>query len=105
MKALDLPSEKIPGEMKNPKSIHLQLFSSCNFFPTCRPPPKRMLPQSSMLPISQPVKSAKYNVSVVNAAVDETTSSAATSTNSTTPQMHAKHDLVVWFEVLELGEK
>ena len=64
-----------------------------------------MLPQSSMLPISQPVKSAKYNVSVVNAAVDETTSSAATSTNSTTPQMHAKHDLVVWFEVLELGEK
>jgi hypothetical protein len=60
-----------------------------------RPPPKRMLPQSSVLPISQPVKSAKYNVSVTH-NVEEPASTA--------PQFHAKHDLVVWFEVLELGK-
>jgi hypothetical protein len=54
-----------------------------------------MLPQSSVLPISQPVKSAKYNVSVTH-NVEEPASTA--------PQFHAKHDLVVWFEVLELGK-
>ena len=68
------------------------LFSaSTSFFPSPRPPPQRMLPQPS-LPISQPVKSAKYpdNPPVEGNEVDAS-------------KVHAKHDILVWFEVLELA--
>lgn len=90
------------------QNYHHFYFVSCNFFPTSRPAPKRMLPQSSLLPISQPVKSTKYNVvSVTTNNAEEVNPAAAASAATSTanqPQLHAKHDLVVWFEVLELGE-
>jgi hypothetical protein len=70
-----------------------------------------MLPQSSVLPISQPVKSAKYNICVNLAShagngngPNAAAGSEESSTTTNQSQLHAKHDLVVWFEVLELGE-
>ena len=50
-----------------------------------RPPPRRLLPPA--IPISQPVRSSKYR----------TPSCPATS------HLHSKHDLIVWFEILELA--
>ena len=50
-----------------------------------RPPPRRLLPPA--IPISQPVRSSK----------DRATTCPATS------HLHSKHDLIVWFEILELG--
>jgi hypothetical protein len=61
-----------------------------------------------LLPISQPVKSAKYaNIGNDPTAAASAAAISATATTSTNgqPQMHAKHDLVVWFEVLELGKQ
>ena len=55
------------------QNYHHFYFVSCNFFPTSRPAPKRMLPQSSLLPISQPVKSTKYNVVSVTTNVTRLT--------------------------------
>ena len=74
------------------------------FYHTTRPPPKRMLPQPS-LPISQPVKSAKYNSSGGAPGSQNTTDSDSSDDQSSTKAelVHAKHDLLVWFEVLELG--
>ena len=66
-----------------------------------------MLPQPS-LPISQPVKSAKFNASggappgSGNATDSDSSDDASNSTPA--PLVHAKHDLLVWFEVLELGK-
>ena len=82
------------------------------FFPTSRPPPKWMLPQPS-LPISQPVKSAKYNASggaPAGASQTASTDSSDSSDDQSQPNqaqpnlVHAKYDLLVWFEVLELGK-
>merc|ERR1740128_677307 len=50
-----------------------------------RPPPRRLLPPA--IPISQPIKSSKFS----------------TSTCPTANQIHSKHDLIVWFEILELA--
>ena len=109
-----------------------------------------MLPQPS-LPISQPVKSAKYaevnsqgnfyemiviiyliylmtrkgSIIIFNfctfpgiidtsspisgGATNKDTSSTPNSTDNGSvvqqPQVHAKHDILVWFEVLELGKR
>ena len=52
------------------------------FFPTSRPPPKWMLPQPS-LPISQPVKSAKYNASGGVPGSQNTTDSDSSDDQST----------------------
>ena len=76
------------------------------FYHTTRPPPKRMLLHPS-LPISQPVKSAKYNASGGAPGSQNTTDSDSSddqSSESQTALVHAKHDLLVWFEVLELGK-
>ena len=71
-----------------------------------------MLPQPS-LPISQPVKSAKYNASGGAPAAGSQTASTDSSDssddqsqpNQAQPNLvHAKYDLLVWFEVLELGK-
>ena len=51
-----------------------------------RPPPRRLLPPA--IPISQPVRSGKFT---------------NTTTCPTSSHVHAKHDLIVWFEILELG--
>ena len=86
------------------------------FFPTSRPPPKRMLPHPS-LPISKPIKSAKYNAAGGIIPANAAASTAATGTDSDSSseaeatsgvdgkisQVHSKYDLLVWFEVLELG--
>lgn len=77
------------------------------FFPSSRPPPKRMMPQPS-LPISQPVKSAKFNASGGAPGSQATTDSdssddqSSSSSNNQASLVHAKHDLLVWFEILEL---
>ena len=58
------------------------------------------------LPISQPVKSAKFNASGGAPGSQNTTDSDSSddqSTESQTALVHAKHDLLVWFEVLELA--
>ena len=51
-----------------------------------RPPPRRLLPPA--IPISAPMRSAKFR----------TPSCPASS------HLHSKHDLIVWFEILELGK-
>ena len=51
-----------------------------------RAPPRRLLPPA--IPISAPVRSSKYR----------TPSCPASS------HLHSKHDLIVWFEILELGK-
>ena len=51
-----------------------------------RPPPRRLLPPA--IPISQPVRSSKFR----------------TPSCPTTSHLHSKHDLIVWFEILELGK-
>ena len=50
-----------------------------------RPPPRRLLPPA--IPISQPVRSSKFRAT----------------TCPSTNHLHSKHDLIVWFEILELG--
>ena len=50
-----------------------------------RPPPRRLLPPA--IPISQPVRSSKYR----------------TPSCPATAHLHSKHDLIVWFEILELA--
>ena len=50
-----------------------------------RQPPKRMLPPS--IPISQPVRSPKLGVLP----------------SPSTSHVHAKYDVLVWFEICELG--
>ncbi|CAB0002307.1 unnamed protein product [Nesidiocoris tenuis] len=50
-----------------------------------RPPPKRMLPPS--IPISQPVRSAKFGELPLPC----------------TSHVHAKYDILVWFEICELA--
>ena len=65
-----------------------------------------MLPQPS-LPISQPVKSAKFNASGGAPGSQNTTDSDSSDDTSKETQaalVHSKHDLLVWFEVLELGK-
>ena len=52
---------------------------------TARAPPRRLLPPA--IPISQPVRSSKYRAQSCPA----------------TNQIHSKHDLIVWFEILELA--
>ena len=59
--------------------IFLSIFS-------VRQPPKRMLPPS--IPISQPVRSPKFGVLP----------------SPCTSHVHAKYDVLVWFEICELGE-
>ena len=51
-----------------------------------RAPPRRLLPPA--IPISQPVRSSKFRTPQCPA----------------TSHLHSKHDLIVWFEILELGE-
>uniref|UniRef100_A0ABD2XEL7 Kinesin-like protein unc-104 n=1 Tax=Trichogramma kaykai TaxID=54128 RepID=A0ABD2XEL7_9HYME len=53
-----------------------------------RQPPKRMLPPS--IPISQPVRSAKFGQCVLQQS-------------PSTSHVHAKYDLLVWFEICELA--
>ena len=76
------------------------------FYHTTRPPPKRMLLHPS-LPISQPVKSAKFNASGgapnSNNTTDSDSSDDQSSESPGQALVHAKHDLLVWFEVLELA--
>eukprot|EP00095_Tigriopus_kingsejongensis_P003044 maker-scaffold971_size75022-snap-gene-0.8 protein:Tk03044 transcript:maker-scaffold971_size75022-snap-gene-0.8-mRNA-1 annotation:"kinesin 3b isoform x14" len=62
-----------------------------------RPAPKRMLPVPS-LPISQPVRSAKSSIATGPGAPALEGSEGSHSTS-----IHAKYDLLVWFEVLELA--
>jgi len=50
-----------------------------------RPPPRRLLPPA--IPISQPIRSSKYRATTCPA----------------TSHLHSKHDLIVWFEILELA--
>jgi len=52
-----------------------------------RQPPKRMLPPS--IPISQPVRSPKFGVLPL----------------PSTSHVHAKYDVLVWFEICELGKQ
>lgn len=51
-----------------------------------RGPPKRMQPPA--IPISQPIRSPKFGVMQ----------------SPSTSHVHARHDLLVWFEICELGE-
>ncbi|XP_059085129.1 kinesin-like protein unc-104 isoform X3 [Tigriopus californicus] len=62
---------------------------------THRPAPRRMLPVPS-LPISQPVRSSKSCIAT-GVVVQETPESHPSTA------VHAKYDLLVWFEVLELA--
>ncbi|KAG8189809.1 hypothetical protein JTE90_026115 [Oedothorax gibbosus] len=57
-----------------------------DFFPqqNTRQPPRRMFPQS--IPISQPIRSPKFGVLQ----------------SLSTTHVHARHDLLVWFEICEL---
>ncbi len=72
-----------------------------------RHPPRKMLPPS--LPISQPVRS--ISSAVDPRAVTPTNEAPASSIGAAsaaagggaTQEVHSKHDLLVWFEVLELG--
>ena len=50
-----------------------------------RPPPRRLLPPA--IPISQPIRSSKFSASSCPA----------------TNLIHSKHDIIVWFEILELA--
>lgn len=52
-----------------------------------RQPPRRMLPPS--IPISLPVRSPKFGVLP----------------SLCTSHIHAKYDLLVWFEICELGKQ
>ena len=52
---------------------------------SARAPPRRLLPPA--IPISQPIRSSKYRAHTCSAA----------------NQIHSKHDLIVWFEILELA--
>lgn len=54
-------------------------------FFSVRQPPKRMLPPS--IPISQPVRSPKFGVLP----------------SPSTSHVHAKYDILVWFEICELA--
>ncbi len=75
-----------------------------------RHPPRRLLPPS--LPISQPVRSHQVSSDPRSGPgavtpTNEVASSAIGGQPMATGQpqeVHAKHDLLVWFEVLELGE-
>jgi kinesin family member 1 len=51
-----------------------------------RQPPRRMLPPH--IPISQPVRSPKFGALP----------------SPSTSHVHAKYDVLVWFEICELGE-
>ena len=51
-----------------------------------RPPPRRLQPLA--IPISQPVRSAKFG------ALQPPCSA----------HVHARHDMLVWFEICELGQ-
>lgn len=55
-------------------------------FFSVRQPPRRMLPPS--IPISLPVRSPKFGVLP----------------SLCTSHIHAKYDLLVWFEICELGK-
>ena len=72
-----------------------------------RPPPKRMLPVPS-LPISAPIRSAKFSTATGTGGNNETsaegTEGADGENGPSTSSIHAKYDLLVWFEVLELGK-
>ena len=59
----------------------------CLFPDSSRVPPKRMLPPA--IPISQPIRSPKFGVVQ----------------SPSTSHVHGRHDLLVWFEICELGEK
>ena len=66
-----------------PTMVSSEKFDNATaFFPTSRPPPKWMLPQPS-LPISQPVKSAKYNASGGVPGSQNTTDSDSSDDQST----------------------
>lgn len=85
--------------------VSAEIFNNATaFYHNTRPPPKRMLPQPS-LPISQPVKSAKYNASGGAPGSQNTTDSDSSDDQDQkqTALVHAKHDLLIWFEVLELA--
>lgn len=56
------------------------------FIYSVRQPPRRMLPPS--IPISLPVRSPKFGVLP----------------SLCTSHIHAKYDLLVWFEICELGK-
>ncbi|XP_040578611.1 kinesin-like protein unc-104 isoform X3 [Lepeophtheirus salmonis] len=72
---------------------------------TSRPAPKGMLPAS--LPISQPIKSHKiadeWQHSSTKSNVQCPTQSPIEFNESTLVHVHNKHDILVWFEVLELA--
>lgn len=55
-------------------------------YSSVRQPPRRMLPPS--IPISLPVRSPKFGVLP----------------SLCTSHIHAKYDLLVWFEICELGK-
>ena len=61
-------------------------FTLC-YICSVRQPPKRMLPPS--IPISQPVRSPKFGVLP----------------SPSTSHVHAKYDVLVWFEICELGKQ
>jgi hypothetical protein len=109
------PTAEVAAAAAVPAMVSSENFANeTAFFPTTRPPPKRMLPQPS-LPISQPVKSARFNASGGVPTAPPPSASAGKQNDSDSPDagqangqpnaamVHAKHDLLVWFEVLELG--
>ncbi len=53
-----------------------------------RPPPRRMLPPA--IPISQPIRSSKFSMANNNGYPGGST-------------IYSKHDIIVWFEILELA--
>lgn len=67
------------------KIIYFCLKKSRSVFFSVRQPPKRMLPPS--IPISQPVRSPKFGVLP----------------SPSTSHVHAKYDILVWFEICELA--
>lgn len=56
------------------------------FLNSVRVPPKRMQPPS--IPISPPVRSTKYGITPAPC----------------TSHIHSKYDVLVWFEICELGK-
>ena len=80
-----------------PTMVSSEKFDNATaFFPTSRPPPKWMLPQPS-LPISQPVKSAKYNASGGVPGSQNTTDSDSSddqSTSHTVSRIFRENDII-----------
>jgi kinesin family protein 1 len=73
----------VSGSSCKQKEVNCDTDTCCSV----RQPPRRMQPPA--IPISQPVRSPKFGALP----------------SPSTSHVHAKYDVLVWFEICELGEK